>query len=114
MALILAKVVLIVDEIEFFKFYKNKPLIYEVLWKALIYILVTLLFSYIAHLIHFWKSPLSFSEANKFMFRKLNMNHVMAVQLWLVVSVFLFCACRSLVNHFGRHDIKRLFFQSRS
>ncbi|WP_298537235.1 hypothetical protein [uncultured Algibacter sp.] len=114
MALILAKVVLIVDEIEYVKFSNTKPLIYEVLWKTFIYILVTLLFSYIEHLIHFWKSPHSFSEANTLMFDEINLAHYMATQLWLIASIFLFCSLRALINHFGKQEVKQVFFKFRN
>lgn len=114
LALIMAKVVLIVDEIEYVNISEQRPLIHKVLWKTLVYLIVTLLFSYIEHLIHFWKEASGFSEANSLLFEDIVFTHYLAIQLWLLVLVFIFCILRELVNYYGRQEIYNLFFKTRT
>src|SRR5437879_7576141 len=53
-ALILGKAVLIADLLPMINRFPNKPLIYNVAWKTLIYLLMATLIHYVEHLIDFW------------------------------------------------------------
>ncbi len=53
-ALIVAKVVLIADKIPFINKYPDKPLIYNVVWKTVIYVLVALVVRFLEYLIPLW------------------------------------------------------------
>ena len=53
-ALIVAKVVLIADRIPFINKYPDKPLIYNVVWKTVIYVLVALVVRFLEYLIPLW------------------------------------------------------------
>src|SRR6266567_4668542 len=54
-ALILGKAVLIADMLPMINRFPNKPLIYNVAWKTLIYLLVATLIHYLERLIDFWR-----------------------------------------------------------
>ncbi len=54
-ALILGKAVLIADMLPMINRFPNKPLIYNVAWKTLIYLLVATLIHYLEHLVDFWR-----------------------------------------------------------
>src|SRR5260221_9291848 len=63
-ALILGKAVLIADMLPIINRYPAKPLIYNVVWKTLIYLLVSALIHYLERLYDFWKEAGSFVARN--------------------------------------------------
>src|SRR5438034_3040660 len=54
-ALILGKAVLLADMLPMVNRFPNKPLIYNVAWKTLIYLLVATLIHYLERLVDFWR-----------------------------------------------------------
>jgi hypothetical protein len=54
-ALILGEAVLIADLLPMINRFPNKPLIYNVVWETLIYMLAATLIHYLEHLIDFWR-----------------------------------------------------------
>src|SRR6266550_1778804 len=54
-SLILGKAVLIADMLPMINRFPNKPLIYNVAWKTLIYLLAATLIHYLERLIDFWR-----------------------------------------------------------
>jgi hypothetical protein len=62
-ALIVGKVVLIVDHLPFANRFPNKPLIYNVVWKTIIYVLAALLVRLTEHLVPLIIKYGSFREA---------------------------------------------------
>ncbi|MGC1952010.1 MAG: hypothetical protein WA970_05435, partial [Gammaproteobacteria bacterium] len=64
-ALIVAKVVLIVDLLPFVNRFPEKPLIYNVVWKTVIYLVAALLVRYVEHLIPFVREHGDLALANR-------------------------------------------------
>ena len=54
-ALILGKAVLIADMLPFINRFPHKPLIYNVAWKTVIYLLISAIIHYLERLIDFWR-----------------------------------------------------------
>jgi hypothetical protein len=54
-ALILGKAVLIADMLPMINRFPDKPLIYNVAWKTLVYLLAATLVHYLEHLVDFWR-----------------------------------------------------------
>ena len=54
-SLILGKAVLLADMLPMINRFPNKPLIYNVAWKTLIYLVMSALIHYIERLIEFWR-----------------------------------------------------------
>src|SRR5208337_1349240 len=54
-ALVLGKAVLIADMLPVINRFPDRPLIYNVAWKSLIYVLVSILIHYLEHLVEFWR-----------------------------------------------------------
>src|SRR5262245_63966328 len=54
-ALVLGKAVLIADMLPFINRYPEKPLIYNIAWKTVIYVLVSMFIHYLEHLVDFWR-----------------------------------------------------------
>ena len=106
-ALLVAKVVLIADKLPLINRFPEKPLMYNVLWKTVIYVAVSLLAHYLEHLVPLWWRMGSFAAANEHMWAKIVWPHFWAIQLWLVVLIFVYCAMRELVRVIGRQRVSR-------
>src|SRR5437870_2467946 len=64
-ALILGKAVLLADMLPMINRFPNKPLIYNVAWKTLIYLLMSALIHYLERLIDFWRQAGGFVAVNQ-------------------------------------------------
>lgn len=109
-ALIVAKVVLVVDLLPFVNRFPEKPLIYNVAWKTAIYIVAAFLVRYIEHLIHFVREYGNFALANRHLLDEVVWPHFWAIQIWLLVLFFVYCALRELVRVLGRERVLHMFF----
>src|SRR5262245_50715867 len=109
-ALVMGKVVLIADMLRVINRYPDKPLMYNVIWKTIIYTLVSLVVHYLEHLIHHWRQTGSIVEANRELFAKIVWPHFWAIQILLVVMIFCYCTMRELVRVIGRERVMEIFF----
>jgi hypothetical protein len=110
LALVVAKVVLLTDHFALVNRFPEKPLIYNVIWKTVIYFFAALAFRYLEHLVHFWRTSADFPEANRRLFEEIVWPHFWAVQLWLFVLLLIYCSFRELVRVLGRERIIAMFF----
>jgi hypothetical protein len=69
-SLILGKAVLIADLLPMINRFPNKPLIYNVAWKTVIYLLISAVIHYLERLIDFWRQAGSFVVGNQSCSRK--------------------------------------------
>jgi hypothetical protein len=109
-ALVVGKVVLITDKLPFINQFPDKPLIYNVVWKTIIYALAAFLIRYLERLIHFLFQYGSLSSANRHLFEEVVWPHFWAIQIWLLVLLFLYCGLRELIRVVGRHTVVEMFF----
>jgi hypothetical protein len=110
MAMIVAKVVVLTDHFALVNRFPEKPLIYNVVWKTVIYFVASLVVRYAEHIVHFWRQSAGFVEANRRLFLEIVWPHFWAVQLWLLILLFVYCAFRELVRALGRERIIAMFF----
>ena len=109
-ALLVAKVVLLADLLPFINRFPEKPLIYNVVWKTVIYVIGALIVHYLEHLIPAWWHAGSFAAANERLATEIVWPHFWAIQLWLIVLIFVYCALREFVRAVGRREVLRMFF----
>ncbi len=109
-ALILGKAVLIADHLPIINRYPTKPLIYNVVWKTVIYTLVASLIHYLEQLIDFWRQTGSLVAGNREFFAKMIWARFLAIQILLVVMVFSYCSIRELARVIGRDKMVEMFF----
>ena len=110
-ALLVAKVVLIADMLPIINRFPEKPLIYNVVWKTVIYVGASLVAHYLEHLIPLWWR-LGFRAANEHLWSELVWSHFWAVQLLLVVLFLIYAAMRELVRVIGRDRVRQIFLGS--
>jgi len=108
-ALLVAKVVLVADMLPLVNRFPEKPLIYNVVWKTAIYVGASVVVHYLEHLVPLWWR-LGFGAANERLWSETVWPHFWAVQLWLVVLLFIYCSTRELVRVIGRERVLRIFF----
>ena len=111
-ALLVAKIVLITDKFPFVNRFPDKPLIYNVVWKTAIYVAASLLAHYLEHLIPAWWRMGAFLPAARHLWGEIVWPHFWAIQLWLIVLIFIYCSSRELVRAVGRKQVQMMFFGS--
>ena len=109
-ALLVAKIVLITDKFPFVNRFPDKPLIYNVVWKTAIYVAASLFVHYLEHLIPAWWRMGGFLPATHHLWQEMVWPHFWAIQLWLTVLIFVYCAGRELVRAIGRKQVLMMFF----
>ena len=109
-ALILGKAVLIADLLPMINRFPNKPLIYNVAWKTLIYLLAATLIHYLERLIDFWRQTGGFVAGNQKLLAEIVWPHFWGIQIILVVLIVMYCTMHELVRVIGREKVLRIFF----
>ena len=109
-ALILGKAVLIADMLPLINRFPNKPLIYNVAWKTLIYLLAATLIHYVERLIDFWRQAGSFVAGNEKLLAEMVWPHFWAIQIILLVLIVMYCTTHELVRVIGKEKVLRIFF----
>jgi len=85
-----------------------------VAWKTTIYVLAALVVHYLDHLVLFWWRVGDLGTANHRLLGELVWPHFWAIQLWLVVLLFMYCAMRELIRAIGPREVKQMSFGSAS
>ena len=109
-ALVLGKSVLIADMLPFINRFPEKPLIWNVAWKSIVYFVVALVIHYLEHLYDFWKLAPGFAAANEKLLASIVWPHYWAVQLLLWVLILAYCTMSELVRAMGADKVRRMYF----
>src|SRR5438094_7095827 len=109
-ALILGKAVLVADMLPLINRFPNKPLIYNVAWKTVIYLLISAFIHYLERLIDFWRQAGSFVAGNQKLLSEIIWPHFWAIQIILFVLIAMYCTVHELVRVIGREKVLRIFF----
>lgn len=108
-ALIVAKVVLIADRIPFINKYPDKPLIYNVAWKTVIYILVAFIVRFLEYLLPLWWKHRNLSIAVEHLWDETIWPHFWAIQIWLFCLFFVYVSFRELARTLGEERFFQMF-----
>lgn len=109
-ALIVAKVVLIVDYFPFINKFPDKPLIYNVAWKTVIYVLAAFIVRLGEHFVPLVIKYGNFREATAHLLDDVVWPQFWIIYLWLSVLLFVYCSLRELIRAIGKDQVLRLFF----
>ena len=113
-ALLVGKVVLIVDKLSLVNRFTDRRLICNALWKCLIYVLAANLVQYLEHIVPLLLKHKSFTVAQQLFMAETVWPHFWLIQMWLTVLFFVYCALRELIRAIGRDRVVRMFFSSQN
>ncbi|UHD17362.1 hypothetical protein [Thiocapsa bogorovii] len=109
-ALILGKAVLIADLLPIINRYPKKPLIYNVVWKTLLYQMVAAAVHYAERLFDFARQAGGLVAGNEKLLAEIIWPHFWAVQILLFLLILMYCTLHELVRLIGKEKAKQLFF----
>jgi len=109
-ALILGKAVLIADKLPSINRYPEEPLIYNVAWKTVIYLLVAGVIHYLERLFDFSRQAGGIVAGNAKLLAEIVWPHFWAIQIILFVLILMYCTRRELVRVIGKEKVLRIFF----
>lgn len=109
-ALVIAKVVLIVNRLPFLNMYPRKPLIYTLIAKTFAFTVITILFFLLESYIHLGLKTGGFSGA----WDRMNAGIVWPAfwlrQAWVFILILFYCASIELSQALGKDKVKEIFF----
>ncbi|MEX2202418.1 MAG: hypothetical protein WD711_13555 [Dongiaceae bacterium] len=112
-ALIVGKVVLIVDHFRFMNRYPERPLIWNTLWKTLIYNIAATAVHYLEKILPPIFDGEGFAAANRALYAATDWERIVLIHMWLAVLLLAYCSARELVRAIGPAKVRRMFFYAR-
>jgi hypothetical protein len=109
-ALMIGKVILLVDCLPIARAFRQRPLIYPAVWRTGMYVLAAILFVYLEHVIPLLLRHRSVSAAHQQLVMDMVWPRFSAMLVWLTVLFFLFAAAQELARVVGRRELRHLFF----
>ncbi len=109
-ALVLGKSVLLANALPYINRFPEKPLIWNVCWKSVVYFLVAFVIHYLEHLYDFWKETPSLAAANDKLLATIVWPHFWAIQIVLAVLIINYCVATELARVIGVKEIRAMFF----
>jgi phosphate starvation-inducible membrane PsiE len=109
-ALVLGKAVLIADMLPIINRFPQKPLVYNVSWKTLIYLVVAGIIHYAERLIEFARQAGGLIAGNEKMLSEMVWPQFWAVQVLLFVLIVLYCTIYELIRAIGKARFLQMFF----
>ncbi len=108
-ALILGKAVLLADHWPPINRFPEKPLVYNIAWKTVIYFGVASVIHYLERLFDFARAAGGVAAGNQKLLAEIVWPHFWALQIILLVLILNYCVIRELGHALGEERIFRLF-----
>jgi hypothetical protein len=109
-ALVLGKSVLLADMLPIINRFPEKPLIYNVAWKTVIYLVVAGFVHYLERLYDFARQAGGIVAGNQKLLAEIVWPHFWAIQIILLVLIVMYCTMHELTRVIGREKVLRIFF----
>ena len=109
-ALVVAKVIMVIDLLPFVNRFPDKPIVYNVTWKATIYFIATFFARYIEHMFLFVREYGDLAAANRHLFDDIIWSRFWVIQIWLLVLLLIYCVSKELIRVFGASRVREVFF----
>ena len=112
-ALIIGKAVLLADLWPAINRFPDKPLVYNIAWKTVIYSCVATVIHYLERLIDFAREAGGIAAGNQKLLAQVVWPHFLAIQIILLVIVLAYCVIRELSRVVGEEKMLQVFFGAR-
>lgn len=109
-SLVLGKSVLIADMLPFINRFPEKPLVWNVAWKTLMYSVVALVVHYRERLYEYWKDTSGLLAANSRLWADISWPRFGAIQILLATLITMYCVIAELSRVIGRERLGTIFF----
>lgn len=109
-ALILGKAVLIADHLSIINRYPHKPLIYNVVWKTMIYIALATLIHFTERIVEYTRAAGSVAVGSERAWNEVVWPHFFAIQIMLLALIIAYNVMHELVRVIGRDEVIEMFF----
>ena len=109
-ALILGKSVLIADHLPIINRFPEHPLVYNIGWKTVIYLLISAVIHYLERLYDFAREAGGIVAGNEKLLSEIVWPHYWAIQIILFVLILAYCTIHELARLIGRERMLRIFF----
>jgi hypothetical protein len=113
-AMMVGKVVLVVDKLPYTNRFHDRQLICNASWKCLIYLLAAELLQYLERVVPLALKNGGFAAAHRLFMVDTVWPHFLLIQMWLTVLFFVYCSLRELIRAIGREKVVGMFFGGRS
>jgi hypothetical protein len=113
-ALVVGKVVLIVDKVRIIDKFRGAPLIQPILYKTVFYGIVVTIVRFLERMLHFVFDSRGFDAAAQAALLDFSWHRFVAVQVWIFVCFLLYVTASELNALVGDGQLRRLFFHHRS
>jgi hypothetical protein len=109
-ALVVAKVVMVVGVLPFMAPFPRIPIIYNVAWRTLLYMIGAFIFQVLEEALPLLLKGQSLAPVWDHLWTPL----FLVTQLWLVLLFFIFCTFREVFHIIGREKVREIFLGARS
>ncbi len=110
-SLIIGKAVLLADLWPPINRFPQKPLVFNIVWKTVIYYVVGSFIHYLERLYDFGKEAGGIVAGNEKLLSEIVWPHFWAIQIIVLVVIFDYCVIRELGRALGEKRVIRMFFQ---
>jgi hypothetical protein len=110
LALVVGKVILLVDHLPFINRFPDKPLIYNVVWKTFIYMVAVFVVRFLEHFIPLARETGGMAEAFQHILDAFAWRRFIAIQIWLLVLFLFYAVLLELFRTLGRDRVVKIFF----
>lgn len=109
-ALLVGKLLIILNSFSFVNAFPHRPLIYNIVWKIVIYNVFALLFRLMHHFIHHFFEYKSGHAAYELLLNEVSAHAFWAIQLWVLMTFIVYVVGSEFTRVLGVKEVKRLLF----
>ena len=108
-ALIVGKSILIANALPFFNWFRQKRLIYNVVWKIFLYVIIVFLFKFLEELIPLISKYGSILTASEHLIEEIKWPQFWATNIILIVFLVIYSLATEVISVMGRKELIEIF-----